>query len=166
MNIRNFQAPQSLFENVFWYSMIAIVIALMGVAGFRSYVNEEALSHDKAAYAASMALHVARYTATEPVRNLAKSRVDEILRVHEVSYHATVQHIVSLACGSAAVLAYEAHDDLSGRVRCGSSVTHIVTVERDLAKMPEEPSYDDEMQRYEKSHSSEVDAIEMERPLT
>ena len=141
-----------------------IVFAVFGILCLHATL--EARSHDEAAGAASVAAISARYTATEPVRNLAKFRVDEILRVHEVSYHATVQHIVSLACGSAAVLAYEAHDDLSGRVRCGSSVTHIVTVERDLAKMPEEPSYDDEMQRYEKSHSSEVDAIEMERPLT
>ena len=164
MNTNNPQLSQSLFENAFWYSMIVIVIILMGIAGFRSYVNEEELSHDKAVYAASVAATLARYAVTEPIRNLAESRVNETLRVHEVAYHATVQHIVSLACGSAATLAYEVHNDRSGHVRCGSSVTHVITFERNLAKMPEEPFYENEMRRYEKLHPSEIDAMEMQKP--
>ena len=166
MNTNNPQPYTSFFDKVIMIFVGVSMMVFLGYANLRDEATQKKIAYDKAEYAASVAATLARYAATEPIRNLAESRVNETLRVHEVAYHATVQHIVSLACGSAATLVYEVHNDRSGHVRCGSSVTHVITFERNLAKMPEEPFYENEMRRYEKFHPSEVDAIEMEKPLT
>ena len=128
------------------------------------FVDSLDRSREETDRVASVALNAVRYSTTESVRKIALARVDETFRVQNIAYHVSLKRIFDSSCGSATVLSHEVRDDRTGRVRCGSPISHIVIVQYDLAGLPYEPNYDNDWRRYEKLHPSEIDAMEMQKP--
>lgn len=165
MGIFEFSESPLASENrrIAWF--LAFAWIMIGSAiGYRMVVDSLEKSREETDRVASVALHVARYSATESVRRIALAHVDETFRVQNVAYHVSLKRIFDSSCGSATVLSHEVHDDRTGLVRCGSPISHVVIVQRDLAGLPYEPDYDNDWRRYQKLHPSEIDAMEMQKP--
>ena len=165
MKIFEFSESPLASENrrIAWFLTFALIVIGTAV-GYRMVVDSLERSREDTDRVASVALNVVRYSSTESVRKVALARVDETFRVQNIAYHVSLKRIFDSSCGSATVLSHEVRDDRTGRVRCGSPISHIVIVQYDLAGLPYEPNYDNDWRRYEKLHPSEIDAMEMQKP--